>query len=138
MADYLTEFCVALELRDIEAERFVLQDALDETDEDETRCVLAVHGTTAYLTDDAGQGGVDSAVRVIQRWLSEFAPGKTVTLSYANPCTKHRPDGFGGDTLLIGMDGVLSYADLAEKALAADAAKRAAPRRSRAKRAGAR
>lgn len=54
-------------------------------------------------------GDVDRLAHLVQKFLKTFRPDQCWSLSYANTCSKPRPDGFGGGALFVTADEIRSY-----------------------------
>ena len=124
MADYYTQFCVGL-VADTDAKKLFFQleqkkaqdwdvDAVEDG-EPQSPCNIVLQGNSGYLEDNAGEGGVDYAIEVCQRYLYMFDPKGTVELSWANTCSKSRPDSFSGDRVYIKADSSVTDTELVQR-----------------------
>lgn len=62
---------------------------------------VEAHGTEVWITDDAGESGVEAAEAAV-RWLLD-QPGSpdVVSFEWANTCSKPRTDAYGGGAMVI-------------------------------------
>lgn len=134
MADYYTKLCIKFPAKTQEerlwwmrADLIILQAVFDEdaTNEvaaeffklypylweqyaGETICDIELDELedAIYITDYAGHANIDGIGHLIQAYLKDFGLEEPVAFSWAEVCTSHRSDGFGGGVCFVTKDEV--------------------------------
>lgn len=126
MAEYYTHFSTAIDMPSAETAQAAvallgsIEEKLYEMDPEQLPeefaafrnvewfgdCAAVADAETLIVHDEAGQPNIEFVAVFAQEVIKRFIPEEAIGIEYACTCSRNRPDGFGGGTVLVTADTI--------------------------------